>query len=150
MVAQPHQTRINCMTLDDCKTIELPTYKDCRGSLTLIDKDTSNAAMPFVPKRCFWIHSVSNNGTRGEHAHRTCWELVVPVHGSFNLCLHDGLQSKTIVADNPCRGILIPPMIWCRLWNFSPGAVCLVFASEDYDKDGYINDFDSFSKEVTK
>ncbi len=138
------------MALDECKTINLPTHKDCRGSLTLIDRDTSYTSLPFVPKRCFWIHSVSNNGTRGEHAHRTCWELVVPVHGSFSLGLHDGFQTKDVVADDPCMGIVIPPMVWCRLWNFSPGAVCLVLASEDYDKDGYINDFDSFLKEVTK
>ncbi len=138
------------MTLDECKTINLPTHKDSRGSLTLIDRDTAYASLPFVPKRCFWIHSVSNNVTRGEHAHRTCWELVVPVYGSFSLGLHDGFHTKDVVADNPCRGIVIPPMVWCRLWNFSPGAVCLVLASEDYDKDGYINDFDSFLKEVAK
>ncbi len=138
------------MTLDECKTIELPTYKDNRGCLTLVESDMSCSSMPFVPKRCFWIHSVSSQGIRGEHAHRTCWELVIPVHGTFTLSLHDGSTANDIIADDPCKGIVIPPMIWCRLWNFSPGAVCLVLASEDYNRDGYINDFESFCKEATK
>ena len=138
------------MTLTECKILDLPTFEDNRGSLTLIDSDTASEYLPFVPKRCFWIHSMAKNKSRGEHAHRTCWEVVVPIHGSFNLTLNDGFRTKNIFADNPRKGLVIPPMIWCRLWNFTPQAVCLVFASENYNKAGYINDFMSFVKEVMK
>lgn len=136
------------MTLNDCTIIDLPTFKDGRGSLTLVDNKTISSYLPFIPKRCFWIHSIVEGGSRGEHAHRTCWEMVTPIHGSFNLTLNDGFCEKTLIANNPSKGILIPPMIWCKLWDFAPDTVCLVLASEDYDASGYINDLNTFFKET--
>jgi hypothetical protein len=35
-------------------------------------------------------------------------------------------------------------MIWRELDNFSSGSVCLVLASEVYDEDDYIRDYDKF------
>ena len=29
-------------------------------------------------------------------------------------------------------------MVWCELFDFTPGAVCLCMASGGYDKDGYL------------
>ena len=36
--------------------------------------------------------------------------------------------------------------IWRQLDNFSSGAVCMVMASELYDEDDYIRDYDEFLK----
>lgn len=35
-------------------------------------------------------------------------------------------------------------MIWRELTNFSSGSVCLVLASEFYDNEDYIRDYDEF------
>ncbi len=136
------------MTISDCITISFPTFGDHRGNLTLVDSEVVRSVMPFVPQRCFWIHGVDNGAIRGEHAHRTCWEVVVAVSGSFCLTLHDGTQEKTFVLDTPTKGVVIPPMVWCRLHDFQKDTVCLTLASGDYDTEGYINDFDSFLKEA--
>lgn len=135
------------MTINDCTLIELPTFKDHRGCLTLIDDRLVTQALPFKPQRCFWLHSLKADSSRGEHAHRTCWELLVAINGSFNLTLHDGKEAKTFCLDSPTRGVVIPPMVWCKLWNFSEESVCYVIASEDYTPEGYINDFQAFLKE---
>lgn len=131
-------------TIKDCKTVELPTFTDDRGALTLVDRQTAEAQLPFIPRRAFWIHHTPHNATRGEHAHRTCWELVVAVSGMFHLTLTDGQTTKDFVLDTPNKGVLIPPMVWCRLWGFAPDTVCLTLASEDYDAEGYINDYKTF------
>lgn len=132
------------MKLKDCQTIQLPSFCDMRGSLTLLDGQAIAERLPFRPKRCFWIHNVTKQNSRGEHAHRTCWEVVFAVSGQFSLTLHDGKDEKTFMLDSPNKGVVIPPMVWCRLWDFTDSTVCLTFASEDYDATGYINDFKEF------
>lgn len=132
------------ISLKDCIVINLPNHVDERGALTLVDSEVIKGLLPFEPKRVFWIHGVKDGATRGQHAHRTCWEMVCAVSGSFNLTLSDGKEDKTFVLDKPNQGVIIPPMVWCKLWNFAPGTVCLTFASEDYDAEGYINEFGEF------
>ena len=138
------------MTLKECKVIDFPTFNDCRGSLSVVDCATAKKVLPFTPKRCFWIHSITKDGTRGEHAHRTCWEIVTPIYGSFKITLDDGKEKKTFILQSPQQGIVIPPMIWCKLWDFKKNSVCFALASEDYNSNGYINDYPSFLEEVKK
>ncbi len=137
------------MKLKDCTTINLPTFSDSRGSLTLMDSATASKILPFIPKRWFWIHNVNTTAQRGQHAHRTCWECVLAISGQFKLTLHDGNEQKTFTMNSPSQGIIIPPMVWCKLWDFEPGTVCLTMASEDYDTAGYINDFETFLNETS-
>ena len=48
--------------------------------------------------------------------------------------------------DNPLKGLYIPPGYWRVLRNFSPDAVCLVLASEEYDENDYIRNYQDFLK----
>jgi hypothetical protein len=41
-------------------------------------------------------------------------------------------------------GLLILPGTWREIKNFSSGSVCLVVASEVYNEEDYIRDFDLF------
>ena len=91
------------MNLKDCKIIELPTFEDERGALTLVDRVTAEQKLPFVPTRWFWIHGLTPDSIRGEHAHRTCWEIVTAVSGKFHLTLNDGMQETTFVLDSPAK-----------------------------------------------
>jgi hypothetical protein len=40
--------------------------------------------------------------------------------------------------------LLIPNGIWRELENFSSGSVCLVIASEVFEEEDYIRDFETF------
>ena len=132
-------------TLKDCGPIELPTHTDQRGSLTVVD-DATASLLPFRPERIFWIHGTNAGAVRGEHAHRTCWEMVCAVSGSFRLTLSDGHEERTFLMDSPTKGGVIPPMVWCRLEHFAQGTVCLTIASGSYDAEGYINDFEKLNR----
>lgn len=136
------------ITINDCVIIDLPTFTDNRGSLSLIDSEVVTQLLPFKPERVFWIYGTNPDTVRGQHAHRTCWEMVCAVSGSFSLTLSDGREEKTFLLDTPNKGVIIPPMVWCRLYDFAPGTVCLALASDDYDAEGYINDFEQFKNDA--
>jgi hypothetical protein len=58
--------------------------------------------------------------------------------------LSDGEMSKTFILDNPEKGLLIPPLIWGTQYNFSTKAALLVLASEAFDPDDYLHNFQEF------
>ena len=60
------------------------------------------------------------------------------------MVIKDGKATRTITLNKPNKGLLIVPGIWRELENFSSGAICLVLASEVYDEDDYIRDYDMF------
>jgi len=70
--------------------------------------------------------------------------------GSFDLHLYDGHKKTTYHMNRPYWGVYVCPMIWRDIDNFSSGATCMVLASEKYEEDDYIRDFNQFQKLVSK
>lgn len=121
--------------------IELPKHIDPRGNLTVAEQHKN---VPFDIKRVYWTYDVPGGESRGGHAHREIYELLVATSGSFTVTLNDGKDTATILLNHPWQGLLIPPGTWRTLNDFSSGAVCMVLASELYDEDEYINEYDEF------
>ena len=44
------------------------------------------------------------------------------------------------------KGILIPPMVWHEMHDFSPDCVLLVLADAHYDEGDYIRDYTTFTE----
>lgn len=124
---------------------ELPAIKDLRGSLTVGEFEKT---LPFVPKRYFLVFDVPSNKVRGEHAHRQCHQFLVCIKGSCSVVVDDGASRREILLDRPNKGIHIPPMVWGVQYKYSADAVLLVFASEYYDENDYIRDYDDFIKHL--
>ena len=119
-------------------TIDFDSFIDARGVLT-VEQNSAHSPLPFRVDRVFWITDVPQGATRGNHAHQTCYEALVCVHGSFKVKVDNGCGlSFTALLDSPQKGLVVPPMVWCELFDFTPGAVCLCMASGGYDKDGYL------------
>ena len=53
---------------------------------------------------------------------------------------------KKILLDSPNVGVYIPNGIWREMNNFSKNSVCLVLASENYDENDYIRNYQDFIK----
>jgi dTDP-4-dehydrorhamnose 3,5-epimerase-like enzyme len=115
--------------------------EDLRGRLTAAEFSTE---IPFVPQRYFMVFDVPGKEVRGEHAHRRCHQFVVCARGSMTLVVDDGTTSEEIVLDQPCLGVHVPPRIWAAQYNYSADALLVVFASDHYDPDDYIRDYDEF------
>lgn len=139
-------TQNNAMILPrGCKLIELPNVVDDRGKLCFLE---GNHHIPFSIRRIFWTYDVSQGQTRGNHAHRTCSMVLFPVGGSYRIELDDGFMKKTLCMDDSHVGLLVPPGVWCRLYDFSPMAASVCLASDVYDADDYIHDYQEFLKFV--
>ena len=50
--------------------------------------------------------------------------------------------------DKPYEGLYIANNMWREMYDFSPGAVLLVLASEHYDEADYIRNYEDFLKYV--
>ena len=131
------------MTIDDCNIINLQKIADPRGNLTFIE---GNRHVPFDIKRVFYLYDVPGGADRGGHALKTCHQFLIAMSGSFDVILKDGIKERRIHLNRSYYGLLIAPMIWREMDNFSSGSVCLVVASENYDATNYIRDFGDFMK----
>ena len=114
------------------KFIDLPTFSDPRGSLTVIEK-----AVPFSIKRVYYIFGAV--GLRGGHRHKKNRQVLVSVAGSCEIFVNNGREKRTFILDSPSKGLMLELEDWHTMDKFSPGCVLLVFASEPYDVGDYID-----------
>ncbi|MGP1464065.1 sugar 3,4-ketoisomerase [Prevotella koreensis] len=127
------------------KIIELQKVTDPRGNLTVAEGITQ---IPFEIARAYWVYDVPGGESRGGHAHKRLKQLVVATSGSFTVTLDNGREQKKYLLNHPWQGLLIDTGIWRTLDDFSSGAVCLVLASQRYEEDDYIYEYDDFLKYV--
>ncbi len=128
--------------ISDCYFIELEKIESefNRGALSVVEKDV----LPFQLKRAYYLYDVPSTAIRGGHAHKELYQFLLPLSGSFDVRINDGTSTKIHTMNKPNKGLLLCPGIWRELENFSSGAVCLVFASEVYEEEDYIRDYQQF------
>ena len=121
--------------------IDLPKIFDPRGNLTVAEQRKN---VPFDVARVYWVYDVPAGESRGGHAHKQCLEFIIAVSGSFHVTLDNGHERQTFLLNHPYQGLLVETGVWRTLDDFSSGAVCLVLASELYEEEDYIRDYDEF------
>lgn len=121
--------------------VPLPKVHDPRGNLSIIEGERH---IPFAIRRSYWIYDVPGGEARGGHALRTTSEFLVALSGSFDVHMHDGRVETVVPLARSYYGLVVPPMTWRRLENFSTNAVCLVVADAHFDEDDYIRELDQF------
>jgi hypothetical protein len=129
------------MSLTECRIMDLPKIKDPRGNLTFIE---AGRQVPFEIKRVYYLYDVPGGAERGGHAHRSLYQLIIAMSGSFDVILDDGTQEKRFHLNRSYFGLYVCPMIWREIDNFSSGSVCMVLASNLYDEADYYRDYEEF------
>lgn len=129
--------------INDCSIIELGKLNCQSINYPILDNKLN---IPFIVKRIYYLFEIPKGETRGGHAHKALFQIIVAANGSFDIILDDGETKKIVSLNDPNIGLLIVPGIWRELINFSKDSVCLVFASEVYSEDDYIRDYDIFLK----
>lgn len=127
-------------TVNDCKVIDIRRYTDTRGYLSVVENGLD---IPFEIKRIYYLYMVPEVA-RGAHAHKELQQLLIATSGSVEVIMDDGKEKKSFMMDRPWKGLLIPAGLWRDLENFSGGAVLLCLASEKYDPEDYIRDYNEF------
>ena len=125
----------------DCSLCELNKMHDVEGNLTYMYE---NVHVPFNINRVFYSYDIPGGEDRGAHAHKKCHQFLIAASGSFEVVLDDGINKRTVLLNRPFWGLHVPPGIWASEQGFSSGSICLVLASEGYDADDYIRDYDDY------
>lgn len=125
----------------------LPLRRDLRGSLAVGEFPRQ---IPFVPRRYFVVFDVPSSEIRGEHAHRACHLFMVCVRGACSVVADDGEQREEFRLDHPTLGLHLPPMVWGTQYSHTRDAVLIVFASDYYDPQDYIRDYQEFLDEARR
>ncbi|MCI6857123.1 MAG: FdtA/QdtA family cupin domain-containing protein [Bacteroidales bacterium] len=127
--------------LDDCRLITLDTNHHENGNLSVVENAGEFA---FTVKRVYYIYDVPGGAERGGHSHYRCHRFIVAVSGSFDVVIDDGVERRTVTLNRSNVGLHVVPGVWIELNNFSSGSVCLSLASELYDADDYVRDYQKF------
>ncbi|WP_024561400.1 sugar 3,4-ketoisomerase [Franconibacter pulveris 601] len=126
--------------------INFPKHGDERGALVVLEEQKS---VPFDVKRIYYMFDTKKDVRRGFHAHKKLRQLAIPVQGHCKFLLDDGKESIEILVDNPTQGLMIEPMIWHEMFDYSENCVLMVLADDYYDESDYIRNYEEFKQRVT-
>ena len=111
------------------------------GNLTALEAETS---FPFGIKRVYYIYEVPDGVRRGFHSHKDLKQILICVHGSVKILTKTPYEELITELSSPDKGLYIGPMVWREMYDFSPGSVLLVLASEHYNTNDYIRNYDEY------
>ena len=114
--------------------IDLKTFTDERGNLTVIEK------LPFDIKRVFYIYGVDDS-VRGGHRHKKTRQAVVCLRGGCRIRgakMNLGQPRPDFALRYPSECLIIEPEDYHEMYNFSGGCILMVLASTEFDENDYI------------
>lgn len=116
-------------------------HGDERGQLVALEayKD-----IPFEIKRVYYMYDTGEGVRRGFHAHKSLEQILICIHGSCKIHLDNGFEKKEIFLEKPYEGLYISNAMWREMYDFSTDAVLMVLASDYYNEDDYIRNYDDF------
>ena len=100
--------------------------------------------IPFPIRRAYWITETEADLHRGFHAHKLNCQLLYCPYGKIDLILDDGQKRNTVTLDEPGKGLLLMPGLWREMVWRQSGSVLCVLASEYYDAQEYIRNYEAF------
>lgn len=127
--------------------IKFKCIKDKYGILTPIEE---NIDIPFKMKRIYYITEVGKEVMRGFHSHKKLHQVLVCINGSVKIKTKNPNEEEIIELNNSSVGLYIGPHVWREMFDFSPGCVLLVIASDYYNQDDYIRNYDFYLEDVAK
>ncbi len=116
-------------------------HGDSRGQLVALEEYKD---IPFAIKRVYYVYDTAEGVVRGLHAHKNLQQILICIHGSCKICLDNGKEKKVVPLEKPYEGLYVSNNMWREMFDFSPGAVLMVLASELYDESDYIRNYDEF------
>lgn len=134
------------MTGVNYKILDFKEYGDERGNLVVAEGDGID--IPFEIHRVFYLYGSDPEIVRGQHANRETEFVLINVSGSSKVLVDDGRQKTIVELNKPRMGLYLGKMVWKEMYDFSEDSVLLVLASEHYQEQEYIRDYNAFLKEV--
>jgi UDP-2-acetamido-3-amino-2,3-dideoxy-glucuronate N-acetyltransferase len=136
-------TEIVDLGVEGARLIPLTHIVAANGALYVAENGTT---LPFPVHRVFTLLDVPGGERRGIHAHRVCQQFLVCMTGSVQALVDDGVHERVVTLDTPGVGLYMPAMTWGSQFDYSADARLTVFASDPYDADDYIHDYEEFRR----
>lgn len=114
-----------------------------KGSLSFFEGGTD---IPFDIKRIYYVYGVPKDSIRGSHAHKELNQILICPYGSIKVLLDDGTEKNEVILDDPSIGLFVGRSIWRDMVWMVDNSVLLVAASDYYNEDDYIRNYDDFMR----
>lgn len=116
---------------------------DNQGWLVALEAERT---IPFPVRRVYYIYGTQPGVRRGKHAHHKLRQVLVCIAGTCTVLLDDGRSRENVCLTVNTEGLVLDPMIWHEMYDFSQGCVLLVLADDWYDEADYIRDYSVFKE----
>ena len=129
-----------------CKVIHINTIPTINaGELSYFE---SSKNIDFDIKRIYYISKVPEGIRRGFHAHKKLKQLLFCPYGKIQLLLENEYGREEIELSDPSIGIIIDRPTWREMIWLKKDSVLCVAASDYYDENDYIRDYEYFKKSI--
>lgn len=133
-------------TVAGCKVVHINTIPTINaGELSFFE---TTKEIPFDIKRMYYISKVPEGVRRGFHAHKTLKQLLFCPYGRIQLVLENKNGREEIELCDPSVGVLIEECIWREMLWIQKDSVLCVAASDFYNPDDYIREYEVFRKYI--
>lgn len=129
-----------------CKVVHIKTIPTVgAGELSFFE---ATHDVPFQFKRMYYISKVPEGKRRGFHAHKDLKQLLFCPYGRIQLVLENKTGREEIELSDPSIGVIIEEPTWREMLWLQKDSVLCVAASEFYNVDDYIRDYQEFKKYI--
>ena len=123
------------------KIINFKKFTKPSGKLLPI---TFNKKFPIKVKRMFFIYG-RKKYKRGEHAHKKCSQLFIPIKGKIKITMKYRKTEKSVLLNaNRSKSLFVPPKIWSSVEFLNNNSLVLVLTDYEYDFKDYIETYEEF------
>ena len=133
--------------MNKIKNIKIKSFSKSTGKLIPI---TFNKKFPIKVKRIFFLFGKKNK-TRGQHAHKKCSQLFIPIQGKMILKILTPQSKKTIQLNTSSKNaVLVPPKYWCDVKFINKNSILMVACDKYYQINDYLKNFTEYKKYLKK
>lgn len=125
-----------------CKIVHIKTIPTVgAGELSFFE---ATHDVPFEFKRMYYISKVPEGTRRGFHAHKELKQLLFCPYGRIQLILENKHGKEEIELSDPSIGVVIEEPTWREMLWLQKDSVLCVAASDFYEVEDYIRDYEEF------
>ena len=133
--------------MNKIKNIKIKSFSKSTGKIITI---TFNKKFPIKVKRIFFLYGKKNK-IRGQHAHKKCSQLFIPIQGKMILKILTPQSKKTIQLNTSSKNaVLVPPKYWCDVKFINKNSILMVACDKYYQINDYLKNFTEYKKYLKK
>lgn len=135
-------------TVAGCRVVSIKTIPTVEaGELSFFE---ATHDIDFEIKRMYYISKVPEGVRRGFHAHKKLKQLLFCPYGRIQLILENKTGREEIELSDPSVGVVIDKPTWREMLWLQKDSVLCVAASDYYEVEDYIRDYDEFKNTIKR